>query len=75
MTAATASWGTGESAPLGAQMNEICDEDKRKLSAQQLAHIWPRFAFVAGLLVPYRPLAIEFSSKHVQTAVEIPNPA
>ena len=56
-------------------MNEICDEDKRKLSAQQLAHIWPRFAFVAGLLVPYRPLAIEFSSKHVQTAVEIPNPA
>ena len=56
VTAATASWGTGESAPLGAQMNEMCDEDVRKLSAQQLAHIWPAFAFVAGLLVSYWPL-------------------
>ena len=57
VTAATASWGTGESAPLGAQIKKKRrHEDVRKLSAQQLAHIWPAFAFVAGLLVSYWPL-------------------
>ena len=55
-------------------MNEMCDESVRRPSAQQLAHIWPAFAFVAGLLVSYRPLA-GILLRHVQTAVEIRHPA